>query len=413
MIQFEEFYLDNGLQVIVHEDPNSTLVCMNLLYRVGSRNESPDRTGFAHLFEHLMFGGSKNIPSFDAPLQAVGGDNNAFTSTDITNYYITIPAHNVETAFWLESDRMLSLSFDPDVLEVQRKVVIEEFKQRYLNQPYGDLWLKLRPLAYQVHPYRWATIGKEVGHIEQATMDDVKSFFGRFYGPNNATLVLAGGITLEQAKGLTEKWFGPIPSISLADQQIPHEPRQTEKRFLKVEADVPSNALYKVFHMPARTDQSYYSADLISDLLGRGKSSSLYRELVQEQQLFNSISAYVTGSVDPGLLSISGKLREGVGFDEAEAGISRVIKNFLSESVDGLELESVKNQAEASIVFGEVELLNRAMGLAYSAFLGDPNLINRDLESVRAVKSADVMDQAHEILREDNSSTLHYHRVSA
>ena len=413
MIQFEEFQLENGLQVIVHEDPNSTLVCMNVLYRVGSRNESPDRTGFAHLFEHLMFGGSKHISNFDTPLQAVGGDNNAFTSPDITNYYVTIPSHNVETAFWLESDRMLSLSFDPEVLEVQRKVVIEEFKQRYLNQPYGDLWLKLRPMAYKVHPYRWATIGKEIRHIEEATMDDVKNFFGRFYGPNNATLVLAGGITLAQAKTLTQKWFGPIPSIAMAPQVIPTEPPQNENRFQKLEAEVPSNALYKVYHMPARMDSGYYASDLLSDLLGRGKSSMLYQELVQDQQIFNSISAYIMDSADPGLLTISGKLRDGASFEAAEAGIDKIIQKLKSGKVDDTKIESVKNQAESSIAFGEVEVLNRAMGLAYSAFLGNPDLINQDLEKVRAVTKSNILDQAQDILQDNNSSTIHYHKTSA
>lgn len=412
MIKFEEFRLDNGLQVIVHEDPNSMQVCLNLLYHVGARNENPERTGFAHLFEHLMFGGSKNIPSFDEPLQAVGGDNNAFTSNDITNYYTTIPSTNVETAFWLESDRMLSLSFDPEVLEVQRSVVIEEFKERYLNQPYGDAWMKLRPMAYQKHPYRWATIGREISHIEKATMADVKDFFGRFYGPNNATLVLAGGITVQEARRLTEKWFGPIPAIEVGSKVIPQEPEQKAHRFLEVSADVPSKALYKAFHMPGRTQQKYHTADLLSDLLGRGKSSPLYQELVNKDPMFHSISAYVVGSADPGLLVIEGKLKDNTSFDAAENSVNQVIQSIVDGQVTEDAVERIKSQAESSIAFGEVELLNRAMGLAFSAFLGDPNLINKELEAVQAVSKNDLLDLAQGILSENNTSTLHYHKAN-
>ncbi len=412
MIKFEEFRLENGLQVIVHEDPNSMQVCLNILYHVGARNESPERTGFAHLFEHLMFGGSKHIPSFDEPLQAVGGDNNAFTSNDITNYYTTIPSTNVETAFWLESDRMLSLSFDPEVLEVQRSVVIEEFKERYLNQPYGDAWLKLRPLAYKKHPYRWATIGREISHIEKATMEDVKDFFGRFYGPNNATLVLAGGITVKEAKRLTEKWFGPIAPIALGNKSLPHEPEQREHRMTDIEADVPTNVLYKAFHMPGRMSPKYHTSDLLSDLLGRGKSSALYRDLVNDKQLFHSISSYVLGSADPGLLVIEGKLKDETSFNQAEDGLNQVIQNLMAGHVSDEAVASVKNQAESSIAFGEVELLNRAVGLAFSAFLGDPDLINKDLESVRTVNKNDLLDLAQEILREENTNTLHYQKAN-
>ncbi|MDW3196862.1 MAG: pitrilysin family protein [Cytophagales bacterium] len=412
MIKFEEFRLDNGLQVIVHEDSNSMQVCLNILYHVGARNENPERTGFAHLFEHLMFGGSKNIPSFDEPLQAVGGDNNAFTGNDFTNYYTTIPSTNVETAFWLESDRMLSLSFDPEVLEVQRSVVIEEFKERYLNQPYGDVWMKLRPEAYKVHPYRWATIGREISHIEKATMDDVKDFFGKFYGPNNATLVLAGGITLKEAKRLSEKWFGPIPAIKVGNKDIPQEPRQEKHRLVEVTADVPTKALYKSFHMPGRSEKKYHTADLLSDLLGRGKSSPLYRELVNDQRMFHSISAYVVGSADPGLLMIEGKLKDDTTFEAAEEGINKVLTSIRSGEVDEESVDRIKSQAEASIAFGEVELLNRAVGLAFSDFLGDPNLINQELSIVQDVSKKDLLDMANDILLEDNTTTLHYHKAN-
>ena len=287
MIAFKEFTLENGLQVIVHEDPTVQIAVMNILYDVGSRDEHPDKTGFAHLFEHLMFGGSKNIPNYDEPLQRVGGENNAFTNTDITNYYLTLPASNLETGFWLESDRMLSLSFDPKVLEVQQKVVIEEFKQRYLNQPYGDVWLKLRPLTYKVHPYKWATIGKEMSHIENATLQDVKDFFFRYYVPNNALMVVAGNVTIDQVKKLSEKWFGPIPR-GIKSRNMLTEPVQEEKRFLKVSAKVPANAFYKAYHMPGRFHNDYYAIDLLSDILSRGQSSRLYQQLVKKKEIFTS-----------------------------------------------------------------------------------------------------------------------------
>src|SRR6187551_587226 len=264
MIAFKEFTLSNGLQVYVHEDPTVQIAVMNILYDVGSRDEQSTKTGFAHLFEHLMFGGSQNISSYDEPLQKVGGENNAFTSTDITNYYLTVPASNLETAFWLESDRMLSLSFDPKVLDVQRKVVVEEFKQRYLNQPYGDVWLKLRPLAYKVHPYQWATIGKEIRHIEEAQLEDVKDFFSKWYAPNNAILTLAGNCSLERAKALCEKWFAPIPAASVPVRNIPAEPAQNEQRRMTVNAKVPNNNLYMAWHCCSRYDDEFYATDLLS-----------------------------------------------------------------------------------------------------------------------------------------------------
>ena len=413
MIQFKEFYLDNGLQVLVHEDPRSTMACMNLLYKVGSRNEDPGKTGFAHLFEHLMFGGSKHIGNFDTPLQMVGGDNNAFTSTDITNYYITVPKDNIETAFWLESDRMLSLSFDPEVLEVQRKVVLEEFKQRYLNQPYGDIWHLLRPEAYKVHPYRWPTIGKELSHIEEATMDQVKTFFGQFYVPDNAILVLAGAVTVTQVEQLANKWFGPIPTGNFTKPDIPIEPAQKYSRHLEVEAQVPSNALYYTYHMPGIMQEAYHGADLLSDILGRGKSSYLFKELVKERNLFSNISGYITGSADPGLFVISGRLRDNIGFEQAEEGIKQVVDAVLSGGITDQDLERVQNQAEASSVYGELEILNRAMSLAYGAFLGNPNLANEELDIIRAITKKDISDIANTILIDENRTSLHYKSKAA
>lgn len=408
MIEFNEFTLDNGLRVIVHEDHTSPMAVLNVLYDVGSRDEEEAHTGFAHLFEHLMFSGSKNIPVYDEPLQRVGGENNAFTSPDITNYYLSVPAQNLETGFWLESDRMLELAFSDHGLEVQRKVVVEEFKQNYLNQPYGDVWLKLRPLAYKEHSYKWATIGKEISHIEEATMDIVKSFFRKHYSPSNAILVVAGNVTFEHAKELTEKWFGPIPAGEKYERRLKEEPRQTEARTLEISSDVPLSALYKAYHMPSRQHPDYHAVDLISDILGRGKSSRLYERLVKEQKLFNSITASVTGSVEPGLLIIQGKLNEGVDLQEANAAVEAIVQELIDNRVDEEELNKVKNQAETSIVFSEIELLNRAMNLAYSKLLGDANLINQEGEKVQAVTPDDIQRCAQEVLRQTNCSTLLY-----
>jgi zinc protease len=411
MIQFKEFTLENGLRCLVHEDPTTPLAVLNVLYNVGSRDEAETHTGFAHLFEHLMFSGSVNIPSYDEPLQQAGGENNAFTSPDITNYYLTVPAQNIETGFWLESDRMLNLAFSENGLEVQRKVVVEEFKQNYLNQPYGDVWLKLRPLAYQEHPYKWATIGKEISHIENAVMDDVRAFFKKHYSPANAILVVAGNITFDRAKELTEKWFGPIPGGMRYERQLPVETRQTQARLLEVEAEVPLTALYKAYHMPARTSPDYYAADLLSDVLGRGDSSRLYNELVKEQKLFNSISAFVTGSMEPGLLVIQGKLNVGVDPQAANAAVEAIVAKMRQEHISEEELQKVKNQAETSIVFSEIELLNRAMNLAVGKLMDNPNLVNEEGALVQAVTSLDIYQQAQEILRPDNCSTLIYRAV--
>jgi zinc protease len=408
MIDYDSFTLDNGLQVFVHEDTTVHIAVMNILYDVGSRDENPERTGFAHLFEHLMFGGSVNIPNYDAPLQLAGGENNAFTSTDITNYYLTVPATNLETGFWLESDRMLSLAFDPNSLEVQRKVVIEEFKQRYLNQPYGDVWLKLRPLAYKVHPYLWATIGKEITHIERATLDDVKGFFRQHYLPNKAIMVVAGNVTFDEVKKLSEKWFGPIPSRQVGARALANEPKQNQKRMLTVEASVPANAIYKAWHMPGRNHTDYYAADLTSDILSRGESSRLYQQLVKEKEIFTSISSFVTGTADPGLLVVSGRLKPGADMEEAEREVDNIIQQFVSDGVSDDELEKVKNQSESTIEFGNVEVINRAMNLAYSAWLGNPDLVNTELSAIRNVSKADIKRVASEILREGNSNVLYY-----
>ncbi len=410
MIDYAAFTLDNGLRVLVHEDHTAPLAVLNLIYDVGSRDEHPDKTGFAHLFEHLMFGGSRHIPSYDTPLQRVGGENNAFTSPDVTNYHISLPSANLETAFWLESDRMLSLDFSPRALEVQRKVVIEEFNQRYLNQPYGDTWLLLRPLAYRVHPYRWPTIGKEISHIADATLDDVADFFHHHYLPNNAVLVVAGDVTEPQVRQLAEKWFGPIAAGAVSPRQLPAEPPQTEKRTLAHRADVPQEVIFKAFHMGGRTDDDYYACDLLSDVLGRAKTSRLHRRLVKERGLFTSVQAFVTGSTDPGLLVVRGKLSPGVSMATAEQAIDEVLAGVREDQIQEEELARAKNQAESSLIFSEVGLLNRAMNLAGSALLGDANLINREPDLIRAVTTEAVRAAAQRVLRDENSSVLYYHK---
>ena len=408
MVAYKEFQIENGLKVIVHEDKQMPVAVVNILYNVGSRNEEPNKTGFAHLFEHLMFGGSANIESFDPPLQKVGGENNAFTSPDITNYYITLPADNLETAFWLESDRMMELSFDQKVLDLQKKVVIEEFKQRYLNQPYGDVWLKLRPLVYKKHPYLWPTIGKEISHIEQATMDDVKAFFYHYYRPDNAIMVVAGNVDFDEVRRLTDKWFGEIPAGNFKKNLLPIEPKQTETRHIDVLADVPVSNLYKVYQMCGKQDSQYTSTDLLSDILGRGKSSRLYEKLVKKEKLFTNIGANISGSVDPGMLIISGSVSEGISIEKANEAVNDIVDNIREHGMQDDELLKVKNQAESTLVFSEVELLSRAMSLAFATSLGDTNLINTSIDLIQAVSKNDVMQVASDVLRPDNCSTMFY-----
>jgi zinc protease len=411
MIKYDFFTLDNGLKVFVHQDKSTPTAVLNLLYNVGSRYEEENKTGFAHLFEHLMFGGSKNITSFDEPLQKVGGENNAFTSPDLTNYYITLPSVNLETAFWLESDRMLSLSFDPKVLEVQRNVVIEEFKQRYLNQPYGDVWLKLRPLVYEKHSYRWPTIGKEISHIENATMDDVKSFFYKYYIPNNSILVIGGNVETAEVKKLAEKWFGPIPAGKPYERNLVKEPKQKELKRMEITSKVPLDALYIAYHMPEKLSKDYAVCDLMSDIIGRGKSSRLYDKLVNEKKIFSSLNGHLSGSNDPGLIIIEGKLNQGINLEDAEAEVLKIIEEIKKNLVSDEELVKVKNQAESTLQFGEVELLERCMAIAFAANLGDPELVNKESEKIQSVTSEDIKRVANEYLNESNCSILYYRAV--
>ncbi|KQM76881.1 peptidase M16 [Pedobacter sp. Leaf216] len=408
MVDFNRFTLANGLKVLVHEDATTPMAVLNILYDVGARDEDPEKTGFAHLFEHLMFGGSVNIPNYDEPLQRVGGENNAFTSNDITNYYITLPAENIETAFWLESDRMLSLAFSEKSLDTQRNVVSEEFKQRYLNQPYGDVWLKLRPLAYKKHSYRWATIGKELSHIENATMDDVKSFFKKHYTPQNAILVVGGNVKTEDVKKLAEKWFEPIPAGDKYNRDLIQEEPQTEARHETVKANVPLNAIYMAFKMPGRLNQDYYAFDLLSDILSRGQSSRLYNSLLKEQQLFSDINAYISSSLDPGLFIVEGKLIEGVSVETAEKAIWTELNKLKTELVTDIELTKVKNKVESVLVFSEMSLLDKAMNLAYYELLGDAALLNNETAEFLNVNAEDIKRISNETFSPNSSSTLYY-----
>jgi zinc protease len=408
MVKFNRFTLDNGLRVIVHEDNTTPMAVLNILYDVGARDEDPEQTGFAHLFEHLMFGGSVNIPSYDEPLQRVGGENNAFTSNDITNYYITLPSANIETAFWLESDRMLSLAFSEKSLEVQRNVVIEEFKQRYLNQPYGDVWLKLRPLAYKQHPYRWATIGKTIKHIEDARIEDVKAFFKKHYTPQNAIMVVGGDVTTEQVKELAEKWFASIPAGEKYIRNLPQEPDQHEERRETVTAKVPLNDVYISFQMGSRLDDDFYAVELLSDVLSRGNSSRLYRSLVQDRQIFSEVHAYITSSLDKGMFILEGKPLEHISIEQAEAALWEELEKIKNEEVPADELTKVQNKTESTMVFSEMSLLDKAMNLASFELLGDAEMLNQETSKYLAVTAAQIKDAAAKIFRKDNSSTLVY-----
>jgi len=409
MIRFEKFVLTNGLRVIVHQDTSTPMAVMNIMYDVGARDEDPGRTGFAHLFEHLMFGGSINIPAYDTPLQMAGGENNAYTSNDITNYYIQLPAENLETAFWLESDRMLSLAFGEKSLEVQRKVVSEEFKEHYLNKPYGDVWHKMRELAYKVHPYRWMTIGKELSHIENAKLDDVKNFFFKHYRPNNAILVVAGNVTVEKIKELTEKWFSDIPAGEKYIRNLPPEPPQTEARKLEVKAEVPLDAFYKCWHIYPRNDKRYYIADLITEVLSGGGSSRLFQSLVKEKKLFSAIECYHSGSLDAGTLVIEGKLVKGIKMEDAEKAVEAELERMRTEKVTATELQKVKNKVESLIAFEDMSLTNRANSLAFYELLGDAAQMNHELEKYNVVTAEDILNESQLIFRPENSNTLYYY----
>lgn len=411
MIDFKKYTLDNGLRLIVHRDTSTPIVAVNTLYDVGARDEDPNRSGFAHLFEHLMFGGSINIPNFDNPLQRVGGNNNAFTNNDYTNYYITVPKENIETAFWLESDRMLSLAFTPESLEVQRKVVIEEFKQRYLNQPYGDAWLHLRPMAYKKHPYQWATIGKSIKHIEDATLNDVKAFFKRHYHPGNAVLVVAGNVDPDQIYQLTKKWYGDIPAIHKAERNLPQETGMTGNECETLIRPVPQNALYMAWPMPDRFSPDYYSADLITDILSQGKSARFYQNIIRQGGIFTSLSCYILGSLDKGLLMVSGMVDADSDFETARQAVFMEIEKLLKEGPSENELQKVKNKLETSHLIQESNVLSKAMSLAYFELLGDADKVNQEMEKYRKVTREDIIRVGKEIFQSEGLKELRYQKA--
>lgn len=412
MIQVNRYTLANGLRIVHNEDDSTQMVALNLLYDVGARDEDPSHTGFAHLFEHLMFGGSLHIPDYDTPVQNAGGENNAWTNNDITNYYITLPHQNVETGFWLESDRMLSLDFSPKSLEVQRQVVIEEFKQRNLNQPYGDASHLLRELAYESHPYRWPTIGKEIAHIAQATLEEVKDFFFRFYAPNNAILAVTGHIPFEETIRLAEKWFGPIPARNISPRQLPAEKPQTAVRRKTVERKVPVDAIYMAFHMSNRMHPDYYVYDMITDILSNGRSSRFIQSLVQEQKLFTSIDAYISGSLDEGLLHITGKPVEGVSLEQAEEAIWKELEKMKTVPVSEQELEKVKNRYESEQIFNNINYLNVATNLAFFELTGKAEDINEEVGKYRAVTAEQIQATSARCFVPENCSILYYKAIS-
>jgi len=412
MVQFEKFVLDNGLRVIVHQDKSTPMAVMNILYDVGARDESPNQTGFAHLFEHLMFGGSVNIPDYDEVLQMAGGENNAYTTNDLTNYYIQLPAENLETAFWLESDRMLSLAFSEKSLEVQRKVVCEEFKEHYIDKPYGDVWFKMRELAYTQHPYKWMTIGKELSHIENAQLGDVKNFFFKHYRPNNAIMVVAGNVETDKVKELAQKWFGDIATAPASNRILPQEAPQQEARKMEIKADVPLDAFYKTWHIQGRMSSEYYIDDLLTDILGGGESSRLYQRLVKELQLFVNIQCYHFGSMDPGLICIEGKLVKGTDMKTAEAAVEAVLNDLRTNLISENELQKVKNKTESMMAFEDMSVLNRATSLAFYELLGDAGMMNTELDKYAAVTASEINEIARQVFTDINSSTLYYYSKS-
>ena len=408
MVSFEKYKLDNGLTVILHKDVNTPIAAVNITYNVGARDENPNRTGLAHLFEHLMFGGSKNIPKYDEPLQRVGGENNAFTNVDITNYYLTLPVQNLETALWLESDRMNELAFSKKSLDVQRNVVIEEFKQSYLNQPYGDVSQLLKPLAYKVHPYQWNTIGKEISHIADTTMEEVKEFFYTFYRPNNAVLCVAGNLDMDDTKRMIDKWFGNIPAGKPYLRNLPMEPLQTQSRRLEVERDVPMDCIYKVYKMGKRTDEDYYAVDLISDILSNGQSSRLQQHLVKDKQLFSSINAYVSGTFDEGLFYVTGYPVVGVSLEQAEQAIQEELATIKTDLMDEYELTKVKNRVKTLLYYAELQVQDKAMNLCIAETMDDVVRINEEEEKYDKVTTKDILSAGKKILQEESCSTLYY-----
>lgn len=406
MIEYSEHTLGNGLRVIANRDRHSALAAVNILYMVGARNENPARTGFAHLFEHLMFRGTRSIPNYDVPVQEAGGENNAFTNNDYTDYYITLPKDNIETAFWLESDRMTGLDIDARSLDTEKAVVIAEFNQRYLNRPYGEQWMMLREMVYKKHPYRWATIGLTPDHIRRATLSEVRAFYERYYEPSNAILSVSADMEPEKAFALAEKWFGPLPRRPRPEDRIPEEPEQTEARRMEVSRKVPAVQLSAAFRMGGRTSRQFYRCDLTSDLLAGGTSGRLYRDLIRDRQLFSSINAYCSGDADPGMFVVTGQLMPGVTERQAEEAIWEELDSLKHEPVPDYESEKVKNKFEANTVFGELNIMNKAMNLGFYAMLGDLSLVNEETGIYRSITAGEIMENARQVFVPERSSTL-------
>jgi len=406
MINYHKFTLLNGLRVLFHKDETTPMAVVNTLYDVGARDEHYNLTGLAHLFEHLMFSGSKNVENFDQSLQKVGGQSNAFTSNDITNYYINLPKNQIETALWVESDRMTQLVLSDKNLETQRQVVIEEFKQRYLNQPYGDTWLELRPLVFEQHPYQWATIGKNLDHIERVKKQDALDFYDQFYHPNNAVLCIAGSFENDEVEDLVHAWYGDLPAGKRSKRLLPIEPMQKEYRRKEIERDVPACAFYFAFKMEGRNSEQYAIADLVSDILGRGKSSLLYQRYFQEKQWVSEISAFILGSLDPGLLVIAGKLHDENKVSDLESDLFEFIEEIKQKGVFQKDLDKVRNKFLTSKMFEELSLYSRAMNLAYFELLGDANLINTETKNYQRINTEMIQNTMKEILKMESCSTL-------
>ncbi len=408
MITYDKRQLDNGLTVIVNRDRASRMAAVNLLYKVGARNESTHRTGLAHLFEHLMFRGTHEVPDFDTPVQMACGDNNAFTNNDYTDFYITLPVGNIETALWLESDRMTGLDLSQEAIEVEKRVVIEEFRQRYLNQPYGDQNMLLRDMVYKSHPYRWATIGLSPEHIEKASAEEIRDFYRRFYHPSNAILSISADIEPERVFYLAEKWFAPIEDRPYAIPAIEPEPEQQQARRLEVERDVPATTITIAFQMGDRLSRDFFLGDMTSDLLAGGDSARLYERLIKHKRLFASTNAYISGDVDRGMFVFTGQLLPSTTEAEAEAAIWEEIDDLRACNITEYEVEKVKNKFEANTLFGELNVMNKAMNLGYYEMIGDLELINREVEIYRSQQAADVADFSKRTFRKENSSTLIY-----
>ncbi len=407
MIEYQREVLSNGLEVIVHRDSSTAMATFNILYKVGSRNENPERTGFAHLFEHLMFGGSVNISDFDEPLQLVGGDNNAFTTSDLTNYYINVPAQNIETAFWLESDRMLELAFSQESLDVQRKVVIEEFAQRCMNEPYGDISHLVHGLAYKRHSYRWPTIGLKPEHIAEATLEEVKDFYYSHYAPDNAVLVICGNVDPEKMFLLAEKWFGDINRKSVKST-IEQEPPQQTGRSLMVERNVPADYISISYHMGARGTREFYICDLATDLMADGVSSRFTQRIVKDENLATDVNGCISGTVDPGLLTLSATLCDGVEFSTVEKAFAEEMEKLKNCDVSEYELLKALNRREAMTVYQELSIMNKAYNLARFAMDGDVSMINKEMEIYRTITPQEIAETLSRIVVPKNASTLYY-----